>query len=117
MKYQRKPKTNDRQHFNAWQIATKGGKLSRVSVARYRRAFRASFLLGWLNDYADKCAEYDNDETRYTEEGSKRRARRLEQLEARTAEALAPLGLEFFNSCHFYDIAEKGTRKPIYTRY
>lgn len=116
MKYQRKPKTNDREHFNAWQIATKGGKLSRVSVARYRRAYKAAFYLNWLNDYADKCAEYDNDETRYNEATSQRMGRRLEELANRTAEHLAPLGVGFFTYSHFYNIQDKKTKKEIYIR-
>lgn len=117
MKYQRKPKTNDRRHHNAWQIATKGGELSRVSVARYRRAYKAAFYLDWLNDYADRCANYDNDATRYNEKTSQRMGERLEELANTTAEHLAPLGLVFFNCSHFYDIAKKGDKKIIYIRH
>ena len=117
MKYKTKATSNSRQHFNAWQIATKGGKLSRVSVSRYRKACAAAFWLNWLNDYADRCAEFDNDPERYTEERSAKMARRLEELEHTTAEHLAPLGLVFCCCSHFYGIAEKGTEKNIYIRY
>lgn len=117
MKYKTKTKQNDRQHFNAWQIATQGGQLSRVSVSKYRKAYRAAFLLNWLNDYADKCAEYDNDAERYTEEGSKKMARRLEQREHAAAEALAPLGLVFSCCSHLYGIKTKNNSKEIYIRY
>lgn len=117
MKYKTKPKQTDRQHFNAWQIATQGGKLSRVSVSKYRRAFRAAFLLNWLNDYADKCAEYDNNAETYNEKTSERMARRLEEREHRTAQALAPFGLVFFCCSHLYGIARKGEQKQIYIKY
>lgn len=116
MKYKTHKTSNSRQHFNAWQIATQGGKLSRVSLSRYRKACAAAFWLNWLNDYADKCAEFDNSQA-YTEERSARMARRLEELEHTTAEHLAPLGLEFFCCSHFYGIARKGEQKQIYIRY
>lgn len=117
MKYKTKPQNPNRQQFNAWQIATQGGKLSRVSVAKYRKAYRAAFLLDWLNDYADKCANYDNDAERYNEEQSQKMGQRLESLAQRTAEALAPLGLEFFNCSHLYGITRKGEQKQIYIKY
>lgn len=116
MKYQRKPKTNDRQHHNAWQIATKGGELSRVSVARYRKAYKAAFYLDWLNDYADRCANYDNDASRYNEKTSQRMGERLEELANTTAEHLAPLGVEFSIYSHFYNIQDKKTKREIYIR-
>lgn len=117
MKYKTQKTSNSRAHFNAWQIATQGGKLSRVSVSRYRKACRAAFYLNWLNDYADKCAEFDNDPERYNERASTRMGRRLEELAETTARLLAPLGLEFFNCSHLYGITRKGEQKQIYIKY
>lgn len=117
MKYKTQKTSNSRAHFNAWQIATQGGKLSRVSVSKYRKACRAAFLLDWLNDYADKCAEYDNDPERYNERAAARMGRRLENLERRTAQALAPLGLVFLCCSHLYGITRKGEQKQIYIKY
>lgn len=117
MKYKIQKTSNTRQHFNAWQIATRGGELSRVSVAKYRRACRASFWLNWLNDYADKCAEFDNDETRHTEERSQKMGEKLQRLQEITAEELAPFGLVFFCCSHLYGIAKKGDQRQIYIKY
>ena len=117
MKYKTKKTSNSRQDFNAWQIATQGGKLSRVSVSRYRKAYRAAFFLNWLNDYADKCANYDNTAETYNEKTSERMGRRLEELETTTAQHLAPLGLVFFNCSHLYGITRKGEQKQIYIKY
>lgn len=117
MKYKTKRTSDKRQHFNAWQIATQGGKLSRVSLSRYRKACRAAFYLDWLNDYADRCANYDNDPDRYNEATSAKMGRRLEELAKTTAEHLAPLGLEFFCCSHFYGIARKGEPRQIYIKY
>ena len=117
MKYKTKRTSSKRAQFNAWQIATQGGKLSRVSVAKDRRACRAAFFLDWLNDYADKCANYDNDAERYNEETSARMGRRLEELAEKTAQQLAPFGLVFFNCFHLYGIARKGEQRQIYIKY
>ena len=117
MKYKTRKTSNNRQQFNAWQIATRGGELCRVSVAKYRKACRAAFLLDWLNDYADKCANYDNDVTRYNEETSQRMGRRLEERAKAAADALAPFGLVFFCCSHLYGIAKKGEQKQIYIKY
>ena len=118
MKYKTKPTTNpNRQQFNAWQIATRGGKLSRVSVAKYRKASKAAFYLNWLNDYADKLANFDNDANRYNEATSARMGKRLEELENITAELLAPFGLVFFNCSHLYGITRTEELKQIYIKY
>lgn len=117
MKYKTKKTNNNRRPFNAWQIATQGGRLCRVSVAKYRRACRCAFFLDWLNDYADKVADFDNDTERYTEEKSQRMGQRLAELEQKTAELLAPFGLEFFNCSHLYGISRKGEQKQIYIKY
>ena len=117
MKYKTHRTSDRRDHFNAWQIATQGGKLSRVSVSKYRKAYRAAFYLNWLNDYADKCAEYDNDAERYNECTSTRMGRRLEELAATTARLLDPFGLVFFNCSHLYGITRKGEQKQIYIKY
>ena len=117
MKYKTKKTSNSRDHFNAWQLATKGGKLSRVSISHYRKALRAAWWLNWLNDYADKVAEFDNDTNRYTEEKSAKMAARLEHIEHETAQHLAGLGLVFCCCSHFYGVAIKGTQKEIYIRY
>ena len=117
MKYKTHKTSNTRQHFNAWAIATKGGKLSRVSVSKYRKACRAAFYLNWLNDYADKCAMYDNDASRYNETTSHKMGQRLQQLETITAQLLAPFGLVFFNCSHLYGIARKGEQRQIYIKY
>lgn len=117
MKYKTQPnKKQTRESFNAWEIATKGGELSRVSVSHYYKARRAAFWLGWLNDYADKLADFDNDPARYTPEKSAKYAERLQHLETRTAEALHPLGVEFVIYSHFYHIKSKKTGKEIYIK-
>lgn len=97
--------------------SNQGGNLSRVSVAKYRKAYRAAFLLDWLNDYADKCAIYDNDAERYNEETSQRMGRRLEERAKAAADALAPFGLVFFCCSHLYGITRKGEQKQIYIKY
>lgn len=117
MKYKTEKTSNSRLHFNAWQIATRGGKLCRVSVSKYRKAIRAAFLLNWLNDYADKCANYDNDAERYNEETSAKMGRRLEERAKAAAEAIAPFGLVFFCCSHLYGIARKGEQKQINIKY
>lgn len=117
MKYKTQPnKKQTRESFNAWKIATKGGELSRVSVSHYRKASRAAFFLNWLNDYADKLAEFDNDSDRYTPEKSAKMSAKLEKLEKATAEALAPLGVEFLIYSHFYHIKSKKTGREIYIK-
>lgn len=117
MKYKTKPsKQNTRQTFNAWQIATKGGKLSRVSIAKYNRACVAAFRLNWLNDYAEKVAQFDNDSDRYTEEKSAKMARRLQELEDRAAFSLSAFGLSFLCCSHLYGIQDTKTQKEIYIR-
>lgn len=117
MKYKTRKTNNKRQAFNAWQIATRGGELCRVSVSKYRKAYRAAFLLNWLNDYAEKCAIYDNDVERYNEETSAKMGRRLEERAKAAADALAPFGLVFFCCSHLYGIAKKGEQNQIYIKY
>lgn len=116
MKYKTKQTNNTRAAFNAWQIATHGGKLSRVSVSHYRKAYRAAFLLNWLNDYADKCAEFDNEPARYTPEKSAKMGDRLQWLQETTAEALRPVGVSFFIYSHFYHIKSNKTGREIYIK-
>lgn len=117
MKYKTRPnKKQTRESFNAWEIATHGGELSRVSVSHYRKASRAAFCLNWLNDYADKLAEFDNDSERYTPEKSAKMGERLQHLEEITAEALRPLGVEFLIYSHFYHIKSKKTGREIYMK-
>ena len=114
MKYKTKPnKKQTRESFNAWNIATHGGKLSRVSVSHYRKAYRAAFWLNWLNDYADELADFDNDPDRYTPEKSAKMGERLQRLEETTAEALRPLGVEFLIYSHFYHIKSAKTGREI----
>ena len=115
MKYKTKQTTNTRAAFNAWAIATKGGELSRVSVSHYRKACRASFLLNRLNDYADRVAEFDNSQS-YTPEKSEKMNKKLEEREKATAEALAPLGVEFLIYSHFYHIKSTKTGREIYIK-
>lgn len=117
MKYKTKPTNNSRDSFNAWQLATQGGKLCRCSLAKYRKAYQAAERLRWLNTFADRVAEFDNDANRYIEEKSARLNKRLEEDAQRVAELLAPLGLEFFNCSHLYGVAIKGTAKQIYIKY
>lgn len=117
MKYKTKPTNNSRDSFNAWQIATQGGKLCRCSVSKYRKAYKAAERLRWLNSFADRVAMFDNDATRYTEEKSAALNKRLEEQAEEVAQLLAPLGLEFFNCSHLYGIARKGTAKNIYIKY
>ncbi len=117
MKYKTRPnKKQTRESFNAWKIATHGGELSCVSVSHYRKASRAAFLLNWLNDYADKLANFDNDSDRYTPEKSAKMGERLQHLEEITAEALRPLGVEFLIYSHFYHIKSKKTGREIYIK-
>lgn len=117
MKYKTKKTSNSRDHFNAWQLATKGGKLSRVSLSKYRKAYQAAERLHCLNTFADRVAMFDNDASRYTEEKSARLNKRLEEDAQRVAELLAPLGLEFFNCSHLYGVAVKGSQNQIYLKY
>ena len=118
MKYKTKPnKKQDRDGFNAWQLATQGGKLRRVSVSKYRRAYAAAVRLGMLNDRAEFVAVFDNDAERYTEEKSARLNKRLEEDAQSVAELLAPLGLEFFICSHLYGVSIKGKNKQIFIKY
>lgn len=115
--YTTQPNKKNPTSCNAWKLATKGGKLSRVSLSKYRKAYQAAERLKWLNNYADYVAEFDNDANRYTEEKSARLNKRLEDKAQEVAELLAPLGLEFFNCSHFYGVAIKGTQKQIFIKY
>lgn len=118
MKYKTKPsKANTRDTFNAWKLATMGGKLSRVSVSKYRKAYAAAFRLRWLNEYADKVAEFDNDSERYTEEKSEKMNNKLLKQAEAVAQMLRPLGLEFFNCSHLYGVAVIGANNQIYLRF
>lgn len=116
MKYKTHRTNDTRQCYNAWQLATKGGKLKRVSISKYRNAYKVAFYLNWLNDFSDKVANYDNDETRYNEKTSERLNKRLSYLQDQTLELLNGLGLDFFLYSHFYNVKDIETGKEVFIK-
>lgn len=116
MKFKTKPSKNQtRDTVNAWNIATNGGELSRVSVSKYRKAYELAERLRWLNNFADWLADFDNSQ-RYTEEKSEKYNKRLQQMGESAGELLPSLGLEWFVYSHLYHIKSKKTGREIYIK-
>lgn len=108
--------TNKAMRFNAYKIATAQTKGARVSLAKYRKAYKIAEELASINRFADYVANFDNDPKRYTEEKSERLNNRLEARAQDLAKGLASFGLCFLNCSRFYSIAKRGDNSIIYLR-
>ena len=106
---------NSALRYNAFKIATAYTKGQRVSLGKYRKAYKVAESLASLNRFADRVAEFDNS-PQYTEEKSERLNNKLEKKAEWVAEDLATFGLEFLNCSHLYSIARKGEANIIYLK-
>lgn len=115
--YEHTQKGNNKDmRFNAYKIATAQTKGARVSLGKYRKAYKIAEELDSINRFAERVALFDNDPNRYTEEKSERLNNRLIKRAESLAQDLATFGLCFFNNSCYYSIAKIGDNHQIYLR-